>query len=115
MALDNKESYIPLKPEVCWMLPLRREEATDERGHITTTVRQWDRKDWGAGGTDFHWWCTEAPEAFKGKVRVIDSMKEELIALVGKPAYRILLRHMDERATRPARTRLPHPAIRKRP
>ena len=36
-------------------------------GHVTSVIRQWDRRHWGGGGEEFHWWCTEAPEAFVGR------------------------------------------------
>ena len=58
MAIDNKESYIPLKPEVCWQLPLRRDDEVQDDGHVITRISQWDRRDWGPGGAEFHWWCT---------------------------------------------------------
>ncbi len=74
MAIDNEESYIPLKPEVCWQLPLRRDDEVEDDGHVITRISQWNRSHWGAGGADFHWWCTEDPAAFIGKDRVVDSM-----------------------------------------
>ena len=114
MAVDNDESYIPLKPEVCWQLPLRREDSVDDLGHVTTTITQWDRSHWGAGGNDFHWWCTEAPEAFVGRQRVADSMADELVAMVGRPVYDRLMAYLDERGTRPRATRLAHPVVRRR-
>ncbi len=113
LAMDNDESYIPLKPEVCWQLPLRREEAVDDAGHVTTTITQWDRSHWGAGGSDFHWWCTEAPEAFIGRQRVADSMADELVAMVGRPVYDRLMAYLDERGARPRATRLAHPVVRR--
>jgi hypothetical protein len=114
LAMDNNESYIPLKPEVCWQVPLRREDETDDdNGWITTRISQWNRRDWGAGGDDFHWWCTQDDtRAFVGKTRVVDSMKDELIAMVGVTTYNRLLAYMDARATQPAATRLPHPVRR---
>jgi len=63
MAIDNEESYIPLKPEVCWQLPLRRDDEVEDDGHVITRISQWNRSHWGAGGADFHWWCTEDPNA----------------------------------------------------
>jgi len=87
MAIDNEESYIPLKPEVCWQLPLRRDDEVEDDGHVITRISQWNRSHWGAGGADFHWWCTEDPNAFVGKDRVVDSMSEELVAMVGQHVY----------------------------
>ncbi len=114
LAIDTEESYIPLKPAVCWQLPLRLEEEADDRGHITTTISQWNRKHWGAGGADFHWWCTEAPEAFTSKSRVVDTMREELVAMVGQTAYDRLNAYLEQRRRQPAGTRLAHPVVRKR-
>ena len=53
------ESIVDWKPEVCWQVPLRRVDDTDVYGHVTSTVREWKRRDWGAGGDEFHWWCTD--------------------------------------------------------
>jgi len=114
MAIDNDESYIPLKPEVCWQLPLHRVDEVLESGRVLTRISQWDRSDWGEGGQEFHWWCTESPDAFVGKTRVVDSMAEELTAMVGRVVYDQLLAYMDSRAARPTATRLEHPALRRR-
>jgi hypothetical protein len=114
MAIDNEESYIPLKPEVCWQLPLRRDDEVQDDGHVITRIAQWNRSHWGAGGADFHWWCTEDPKAFIGKDRVVDSMSEELIAMVGQHVYDQLLAYMNKRSAQPKGTRLPHPVMRKR-
>ncbi|MDE3031907.1 MAG: hypothetical protein KGI65_09880, partial [Acidobacteriota bacterium] len=114
LALDTGESYIPLKPEVCWQLPLRRDEEVADNGRVVTRIGQWNRADWGAGGNDFHWWCTEAPEAFGGTRRVADSMGEELVAMVGKEIYDLVMAYLNERARRPSSTRLAHPVVRRR-
>ena len=114
-AANHNESYVGWKPEVCWQLPLRREEEVDDSGHVLTSIGQWDRRHWGAGGSEFAWWCTEAPEAFTGSDRVVDSMRDELVAMVGKRTYGRLLAFMDERAARTASgVSLPHPAVRRR-
>lgn len=99
-----------LKPDVCWQLPLRREDATDDRGRVTTTVTQWDRRHWGEGGDEFHWWCTEAAEAFGGHRPVYQAMEAELRAITGDAVYESLRKYLDgrQRSTRP----LPHPAAR---
>ena len=44
MAMDNDESYIPSKPEVCWQLPLRRDDEVLDDGHVITRISQWDRR-----------------------------------------------------------------------
>ena len=114
LAMDNDESYIPLKPEVCWQLPLRRDEEVQDNGRVITRIAQWNRSDWGAGGDEFHWWCTEDPAAFVGKTRVVDSMAEELTAMIGPVVYDQLLAYMDRRAVQPKATLLPHPVFRRK-
>jgi hypothetical protein len=82
---------------------------------VTTTIAQWDRKHWGAGGEQFHWWCTEAPEAFVGARQVYEEMGPELSKMVGKKIYRRLQAYLDDRDRRVAeRVPLPHPVLRKR-
>jgi hypothetical protein len=112
LAMDTGESYIPLKPEVCWQVPLRRDDESRDDGYIVTSIRQWDRRDWGGGGEEFHWWCTESPDAFVGRTRVVDSMRDELVAMIGESTYAMLLAYMDNRAAQPKGVRLPHPAVR---
>jgi hypothetical protein len=97
-----------LKPEVCWQLPLRREDDTDSTGHVTSIVRQWERRDWGNGGAEFHWWCTEAAEAFGGHEPVYVSLRDELVEIVGRPVYELLATELQRRG---ADCPLPHPAV----
>ena len=81
-------NFMTLKPEVCWQLPLRREDQVDDDGgHVTSVIRQWDRRHWGKGGREFHWWCTEAPDAFVGHKPVYEEMKDELTEMVGAKIY----------------------------
>jgi hypothetical protein len=113
-ALERGQAPLELKPDVCWQLPLRREEETEDSGHVTTTVTQWDRRHWGEGGAEFHWWCTEAPEAFRGAEPVYRSLKSELVAMVGPAVYRMLAAYLDTRERGEA-VPLPHPTVRSRP
>lgn len=110
-ALDEGVSTTDYKPEVCWQLPLRLSYHTDELDHTTYTLREWKRRDWGEGGAELHWWCTEGPEAFSSASRVIDTMAEEITALVGSEVYQRLRAEMDELTT----TGVPvaHPARRR--
>lgn len=103
-----------LKPDVCWQLPLRREDLVDDRGHVTSTVAQWDRRHWGDGGLEFHWWCTEAPEAFRGGIAVYRHMADELRTLCTPAVYEALAGYLDRRSAgdRGAGVPLPHPAVR---
>lgn len=111
-ALDAGERPLDWKPSVCWQLPLRLEEHTDDHGHVTSTLREWKRRDWGEGGFEFHWWCTDAPDAFVDRDPVLTTMRDEIVEMVGQTAYDLLLEHLEARQPRPQY--LPHPAVRRR-
>ncbi len=66
-ALRRGERFIDWKPEVCWQLPLRLEHHYEADHHLVYTLREWKRRDWGEGGADLHWWCTDDTEAFVGR------------------------------------------------
>ncbi|MBO0729023.1 MAG: hypothetical protein J2P57_07165 [Acidimicrobiaceae bacterium] len=108
-ALRRGQLPLELKPDVCWQLPLRREDHAGEDGHVTTTVTQWDRRHWGDGGAQFHWWCTEAPEAFTASKPVYVTLAAELLAMVGPTMYLQLKEYLDSRRSAPSKP-LPHPA-----
>jgi hypothetical protein len=72
-------------------------------------VRQWDRRHWGEGGFEFHWWCTEAPEAFTGQQAVYESMADELREMVGPDVHKIVVAEL-ERRRKGASAPLTHPA-----
>ncbi len=91
---------------MCWQLPLRLTQSTDENERTTHTLREWQRRDWGEGGDEFHWWCTESPEAFVGRRPVYEELKDEIIALVGKRRYQWFVDHVQ---SRPRAQILPHP------
>jgi hypothetical protein len=110
-AVEAGERFIDWKPEVCWQVPLRRDESTDSNGWTTTVLREWKRRDWGEGGADFHWWCTESPSAFAGRKAVWQSMKDEIIEMTSESAYKLLSAHMKERS-RSGAVPLPHPTLR---
>lgn len=109
-ALDADESIVEWKPEVCWQLPLRLTHHVDEVEHTTWTLREWKRRDWGEGGNDFHWWCTEEPDAFVGDEPVYLSARDEIVALIGEEVYQRMVRELTER---PSVTWVPHPARRR--
>jgi hypothetical protein len=112
-AIERQVAPMDLKPDVCWQLPLRREDTTGDDGHVTSTITQWDRRHWGDGGAEFHWWCTEAPEAFGGSVPVYRHMRNELVGLSGPLVYGMLAAYLERRAAGPG-VPLPHPAVRSR-
>ncbi|HEX2850203.1 MAG TPA: hypothetical protein VHN98_06610 [Acidimicrobiales bacterium] len=106
-ALEKGARPLDLKPTVCWQLPIRREDREDGGGHVTSTVRQWDRRHWGEGGEEFHWWCTEAPDAFVGDVPVYVGLEDELVEIVGRTVYDMVAGYLASR-----RSFTPHPAVR---
>ena len=110
-ALDAGERPLDWKPDVCWQLPLRREDEVDGE-RVTSTVRQWDRADWGDGGAEFHWWCTESGDAFVGGVPVYAGLRDELVELTSEAAYALVASHCDARLARAKP--LPHPATKRR-
>ena len=108
-ALDAGERPMDWKPNVCWQLPLRLDQHTDDNGHLTSTLREWKRRDWGPGGDEFHWWCTESPDAFVGSVPVHEYLRDEISGMVGDRVYDQMVALL----TRPRWTPLPHPAVRR--
>ena len=94
---------------MCWQVPIRLEHSTDDNGHETSRLREWKRRDWGEGGADFHWWCTESPEAFVGERPVYVESRDEIVELVGQQVYDTLVVLLE----RPEWIPLPHPALRR--
>jgi hypothetical protein len=109
-ALQAAERPLDWKPDVCWQLPLRLQEHTDDYGHVTSTLREWKRRDWGEGGFEFHWWCTDQPHAFVGAVPVHEYLRDEIVELVGVKFYDLLVGQLRARGRR---TPLAHPAVRR--
>lgn len=108
-AVDAGERPLDWKPDVCWQLPLRLEESTDDHGHVTSTLREWKRRDWGEGGQEFHWWCTESRDAFDAPDPVYLTLRDEIVELIGEAPYELLVDHLRRRREW---TPVPHPAVR---
>lgn len=108
-ALDAGERAIDWKPQVCGQVPLRLEHSDDESGHVTSRLREWKRRDWGEGGQDFAWWCTEEPEAFVGSQSLYRSARDDIIELVGANIYDLLVAVLE----RPTAVPVAHPALRR--
>jgi len=106
-ALKHGERPVDWKPEVCWQLPLRRIDETDVYGYVTSTLREWKRRDWGPGGEEFHWWCTETDEAFVDHRPVYETMRDEIVEMVGQGPYDTFVALVGARQE----TWLPHPAL----
>ncbi|PZS36707.1 MAG: hypothetical protein DLM58_01120 [Pseudonocardiales bacterium] len=96
LALRTGRHPLETKPEVCWQLPVRREQDWIDRPDGTrillSTVGEFDRRGWGEGGHDLNWWCTSSPEAHIGGEALYTSYGPELVALIGQPAYDELAR-----------------------
>ncbi|TDT16307.1 hypothetical protein BDK89_1891 [Ilumatobacter fluminis] len=108
-AEASGERPIDWKPNVCWQLPIRVDHFTDEQGHVLSRLREWKRRDWGDGGADFAWWCTEAPEAFSGSRPLYLTARDEIVELVGEGVYDRLVELLE----RPDWVPLPHPVARR--
>jgi hypothetical protein len=90
-ALKLGVQPLTMKPDVCWQLPIRRSQEwvtrPDGSEILKTTVTEYDRRGWGAGGADLHWYCTGDPAAHVGAEQVWVSMGPELTELLGEKAY----------------------------
>ncbi|MEX2658600.1 MAG: hypothetical protein WD232_02810 [Acidimicrobiales bacterium] len=96
-ALDAGESPLEWKPSVCWQLPVKVDWEDRGDGGEVATVRGWNRADWGAEGETMAWCCTEGERAYVGDRPVVESMAEELTAVLGEPVYVELRRRITGR------------------
>lgn len=82
---------LTMKPDVCWRLPIRRSQEwvtrPDGTEILKTTLTEYDRRGWGSGGADLHWYCTGDPAAHVGTKQVWQSLADELTELLGEKAY----------------------------
>ncbi|MEP7200991.1 MAG: hypothetical protein ABI894_00165 [Ilumatobacteraceae bacterium] len=93
-ALRVDDSPTVWKPSVCWQLPIKVDWEEASNGSEIARLRGWKRHDWGDDGESMHWCCTEGPEAYIGDRMVVDSLAEELTAVVGEPVYVELRRRL---------------------
>ena len=67
---------------MCWQLPVRRTfdwiERPDDTRVLRVSIGEYDRRGWGPGGHDLHWWCTSATSAHGAGEPVFRSYREEL-------------------------------------
>jgi hypothetical protein len=100
-ALRDGVHPLTYKPDVCWQLPVRREQDWIKRPDGTkvlqSTLTEFDRRGWGPGGHDLDWWCTSSPDAHVGSEPMFRSYAPELTALVGAEAYAKLAELCEER------------------
>ncbi len=88
-AVYEDESPIDWKPAICWQLPLK----VDAGDGDVRRLRAWRADDWG--DEPVAWCCTDPsaePSAFSGDAPVVDSLFQELRALVG-PEVAVELRN----------------------
>lgn len=101
LALAQGLPITETKPEVCWQLPIRRTyhdlTRTDGSTAQVIEIGEYDRRGWGEGGHDLDWYCTGAPAAHVGSVGVYAACRDELIELMGQPAYDVLVEHCQAR------------------
>jgi len=86
-AARSGESPLVWKPSVCWQLPIKVDWEPGPGDTEVATVRRWERDDWGNEGRTMAWCCTEGDRAYVGEKAVIDSLGEELEAVVGTTVY----------------------------
>ena len=112
-ALRTGRHPLETKPDVCWQLPIRRTYDNVERTDGTTvqvvSIGEYDRRGWGAGGHDLDWYCSGNTEAHVGREPVYVSNGPELVELMGRAAYDLLVGFCEAHL---ARTPVvaPHPA-----
>ena len=97
LAMEMGVGHHITKPQVCWELPIRRTfenfERPDEVDTVIIGIEEYNRRGWGPGGSDLDWYCSTAVEAHVGKEPVYKSLEGELLSLMGKKAYKILVDH----------------------
>jgi hypothetical protein len=115
LALTEGRPPHETKPDVCWQLPLRRTYRTVERpdgtSYLEVSIGEYDRRGWGSGGHDLDWYCSGSPLAHVGAEPVFRALRDELVELIGAPAYAVLAGHCEGALA--ARRSLPvlvHPA-----
>lgn len=102
-ALNEGLEPLETKPDVCWQLPIRRTydriKRTDGTKILQTTIGEYDRRGWGEGGHDFHWWCTSSTDAHVAGDPLYVGYRPELVELMGQAAYDELARLCEQALT----------------
>jgi hypothetical protein len=108
-ALAAREGVSPVvtKPDVCWQLPLRRTFETVERPDgievEVVGIGEYDRRGWGPGGHDLHWYCSSNTEAHVAAQPVYLTEHDALVELMGAAAYAVLVAACEVRERNRAR------------
>lgn len=90
-AARTGEDHIDVMPEVCWMLPLRFGEMSDN----VWRLGPWDHSEWDTSdpfkfrdrSDHACWWCVDSPEPYVGTEPVFKAMEREIRAVIGDHAY----------------------------
>lgn len=96
-AVANGQRPLDWKPDVCWQVPIHLDIHENEYGHETIFVRAWERRDWGPGGDEFHWWCIDTDKAYNAVAPLYRTAKDELVEMVGPDIYAQLEAELDRR------------------
>ncbi|UGY92190.1 hypothetical protein [Streptomyces gobiensis] len=114
LALREEREPLETKPDVCWQLPVRRTyewvERPDGEQKLYVSIGEYDRRGWGSGGHDLHWWCTGATAAHGAGEPVYVSYRPELTELMGKEGYDRLAELCEQRLASQLPLLAPHPA-----
>ncbi|MEU8828709.1 hypothetical protein [Streptomyces sp. NPDC048636] len=114
LALREGREPLETKPDVCWQLPVRRSyewiDRPDDTRVLQVTIAEYDRRGWGPGGHDLHWWCTSATSAHGAGDPVYVSYRPELTELMGKAGYDRLAELCEARLASTLPLLAPHPA-----
>jgi hypothetical protein len=113
LALGQGRNPLETKPDVCWQLPIRRTfrtvERPDDTSYTEITIGEYDRRGWGPGGHDLDWYCSGNTEAHVAREALYVTSGAELVELMGRAAYDVLVTHCERHLA--ARERVaPHPA-----
>ncbi len=82
----------------------------DDTRVLQVSIGEYDRRGWGPGGHDLHWWCTSATSAHGAGDPVYVSYGPELTELMGKAGYHRLVELCEERLASQLPLLAPHPA-----
>ncbi|WP_234312203.1 hypothetical protein [Streptomyces griseus] len=114
LALKEGREPLETKPDVCWQLPVRRTydwiDRPDDTRVLQVSIGEYDRRGWGPGGHDLHWWCTSATSAHGGGEPVYVSYRPELVEMMGEEAYGVLVGLCEARLASSLPMVAPHPA-----
>ncbi|MDI5962845.1 hypothetical protein [Streptantibioticus silvisoli] len=113
LALREGREPLETKPDVCWQLPIRRTfdwvDRPDDSRVLVVSIGEYDRRGWGPGGHDLHWWCTGATSAHGAGEPVFMSYRPELTELMGAAGYARLVELCEARLAS-LLPMAPHPA-----